>query len=77
MRFRLRRRRARTDSDRCPQCGGRGAVPIVYGFPGPMLFEAERRGEADLGGCVIMPTSPDHHCTSCGRNWQQRSASGT
>lgn len=37
-------------------------MPIVYGLPGPDLFEAAERGEVRLGGC-IMPSGPT--CPLC------------
>jgi len=30
-------------------------VPIVYGLPGPELFERAERGEVILGGCMPEP----------------------
>ena len=33
-------------------------VPLVYGLPGPDLFDAAQRGEVVLGGCVL-PMSRD------------------
>jgi hypothetical protein len=45
----------------CPGCGGPG-VPIVFGFPGSELIEAEARGEVILGGCCP-PMDP--RCPMC------------
>jgi hypothetical protein len=61
----------RTDLEprRCPTCGA-PAVPIVYGLPGPELWEASERGEVILGGCVIIPENPSHGCTN-GHRWLQ------
>ena len=39
----------------CPTCGQK-MVPIVYGLPGPELFERAERGEIILGGCMPEPT---------------------
>ena len=41
----------------CPRCG-HAMVPLVYGLPGPDLFDAAQRGEVVLGGCVL-PMSRD------------------
>ena len=46
-------------------------MELVFGMPGPELFEASEQGELVLGGCCITPTlacdSPDLTCTTC--NW--------
>jgi hypothetical protein len=52
---------------RCPRCGSREVVPIVYGLPPYQLSEAEERGEIVLGGCE--PTDADRACRSCGHRW--------
>ncbi len=53
-------------STECPRCGGK-AIPIVYGMPGPKLFERSKRGEVRLGGCVVMGdgNDPTHYCPAC------------
>ena len=55
----------------CPSCGNRTLVELVFGMPGPELFEAADQGDLVLGGCCITPTlacdSPDLTCTTC--NW--------
>ena len=38
---------------RCPNCGAHSVVRIIYGYPGPELFERAERGEVMLGGCCI------------------------
>jgi hypothetical protein len=48
---------------RCPSCSG-PLLPIVYGLPGPELFESAERGEVALGGC--MPSAARHECRDCG-----------
>jgi hypothetical protein len=52
----------------CPFCGGVG-IPIEYGLPDVELWEAEKRGEAVIGGCVVEPDNPDYQCGSCGSRW--------
>ena len=53
----------------CPACHQRTLVELVFGMPGPELFEAAEQGELALGGCCITPTlacdSPDLTCTTC------------
>ena len=55
----------------CPACHQRTLVELVFGMPGPELFEAAEQGELVLGGCCITPglacDSPDLTCTTC--NW--------
>ena len=50
----------------CPACGATDALRIVYGYPGSELWEAERRGEIVLGGCLVGAESPEYECRSCG-----------
>lgn len=52
----------------CPTCGAPGVL-IVYGMPGPDLFEAAERGEVLIGGCVITGDDPTHGCAS-GHQWK-------
>lgn len=49
----------------CPRCGSTGVVEILYGYPTADAFEAERRGDIALGGCVIGDESPDYICRAC------------
>ena len=55
----------------CPICHQRTLVELVFGMPGPELFEAAEQGDLVLGGCCIAPAlacdSPDLTCTTC--NW--------
>jgi len=56
---------------RCPRCGERNPVPIIYGYPYHEMFLASERGEIELGGCIVEVDSPTHHCRRCGRNWAE------
>ncbi|OLT30759.1 hypothetical protein BJF79_38230 [Actinomadura sp. CNU-125] len=53
----------------CPHCGGGAPIPIVYGLPGPDLFEEAERGEVALGGCVVWEGRPLWHCSACGHGF--------
>lgn len=55
--------------DVCPYCHQRAVVPIVFGFPGPELWEESERGDVLLGGCVIYPGRPERGCRACG--WEE------
>lgn len=54
----------------CPKCAGR-AIPILYGLPGPEAEEQARRGEVEIGGCMIGAGEPDWRCTKCGHGWRR------
>lgn len=56
-------------ASKCPQCGGTKILPIVYGLPGPELVEADARGEAVIGGCLVSEDSPHWCCTGCEYRW--------
>jgi hypothetical protein len=45
---------------KCPKCNAPG-VTIAYGYRGPELWEAERRGENFIGGCIHWPGQPEFH----------------
>ncbi len=50
----------------CPACHVEIVpLPIVYGYPGVDLWEAEQAGRLKLGGCIIGYESPDHACPKC------------
>lgn len=53
----------------CPRCGALG-LPIVYGLPGPDLFEAAERGEVALGGCELSFDNPLWRCSSGECRWE-------
>ena len=50
---------------KCPDCGTK-LVPIVFGMPGPELFDQAQQGNVILGGCCMMPINPTRGCTKCG-----------
>jgi len=43
---------------------------IIYGYPGPELCEAEKRGEVELGGCCVGDNDPNFHCKACDHEWR-------
>ena len=49
----------------CLSCGVRSNIRVVYGLPGPDLFEKARQGELTFGGCS--PDAPPRPwlCKSC------------
>jgi hypothetical protein len=50
----------------CPTCQSSEVVPIMYGLPSSEGLAAAKRGEVQLGGCVIGPASPRWYCRACG-----------
>lgn len=55
----------------CPACGSTQLVKILYGMPTGEALEASQRGEIGLGGCVIMPYSPDRACRRCKQHFHR------
>ena len=49
--------------ERCPSCGSKRVVPIVYGLPGPEAIAEAERGEISLGGCI--PSWESWECLDC------------
>ena len=41
---------------------------IVFGLPTYETFQAAKRGELALGGCVVFAGHPTHRCTACGED---------
>jgi len=50
---------------RCPNCGEKSGVPVLYGLPTREAVEAAERGELVLGGCVLTDDDPPRCCTEC------------
>lgn len=55
---------------KCPLCNNE-LVDIVYGMPGPDLFEKYERKEIALGGCTIYEDEeqPVYHCYHCNKDF--------
>ena len=56
---------------RCPKCGLKNSVKIVYGMPSYELFEEAEVGKVKLGGCVITEDSPEYCCKDCEHEWNK------
>ena len=50
---------------KCPSCGERSLVKLVYGFPGDVLWGDAEAGKAALGGCVITGDDARYRCQNC------------
>ena len=59
------------DQINCPKCGSSETAWILRGLPN-FSDELERDIEAGrviLGGCMVGPGMPDHHCHRCQHGW--------
>lgn len=54
---------------KCPACGLKDTIKILYGEPTYEAYLASERGEFILGGCCFSDISPTKHCKSCGQNF--------
>jgi hypothetical protein len=58
----------RTAALTCPDCpGSPAAVRILFGFPSAEAFEAAKRREVVLGGCMLTEPMPEWACPQCER----------
>lgn len=53
----------------CPSCGSAKVAKIVYGYPGPDMFEDSDRGDIVLGGCCVTENDSEWHCKDCELEW--------
>lgn len=56
---------------RCSRCGAVRSRRVVYGYPGPDLIEAARRGEVVLGGCNLGEPVGVWFCEDCERTMSE------
>lgn len=54
---------------RCPDCSSSQVRQIVYGEPGPDLWEQAEKGLVTLGGCLLEAESPSWNCADCGNRF--------
>jgi len=57
---------------KCPRCGSRNAIKIIYGLPHYEMFLKEERGEIKLGGCCFSDFSPEYYCKDCEHEWNKK-----
>ncbi|MBS4539017.1 hypothetical protein GOQ27_11130 [Clostridium sp. D2Q-11] len=55
----------------CPKCNPKNVAKIVYGYPSHELYKEPEEGQVILGGCCIMPDSPEYHCNECDAEWRK------
>ena len=59
---------------KCPQCGSKNSVKIVYGMPNYKLGLEAEAGKVKLGGCNITLGSAEYFCKDCGHEWNREQA---
>jgi hypothetical protein len=55
---------------KCPSCGSKDIIRILYGLrplPDPELMS---QGKIVLGGCCFTDDDPDYRCGECEHSWQ-------
>lgn len=57
---------------KCPNCGSKNIINIIYGLPTYELFKEEEQGKVKLGGCVIGLDDPEYTCKDCNHEWNRR-----
>lgn len=50
---------------KCPYCGGRGIISILYGMPTFEAAEKAKEGRIRLGGCCVPIDGPYWYCKTC------------
>ena len=56
----------------CLGCGFRSKIRVVYGLPGPDLFEKARQGELAFGGCNPEKPPGPWLCDACEQDESKR-----
>lgn len=57
---------------KCPKCGSRNVIKILYGEPtGEALF-MEAQGKIKLGGCLITDIDPEYYCNNFENEWNKK-----
>ncbi|HBN83798.1 MAG TPA: hypothetical protein DDZ89_08130 [Clostridiales bacterium] len=59
---------------RCPVCGSKNSIKIIYGYPGPEIMEKAQAGELKLGGCCLFGDDPEYYCKDCESQWNKQQA---
>lgn len=61
---------------KCPHCGGRKAIPIVYGYPTKDTWRLAEAGLVRIGGCCVSDSDPDRACPVCHFHWDSENGKG-
>ena len=52
-------------ASKCPSCGEKELVPIVYGYPSEFTMHLSEKGVVELGGCIISADDASFRCRNC------------
>ena len=52
---------------KCPKCGSKSIVPILYGMPSYEVLQDVEEGKLKLGGCCISGADPAYYCQRCNK----------
>ena len=63
------RRKTKVTFYNCPHCGGRQAVPVMYGYPMDEACQLRSNKVIDFGGCCVGKKMPNRSCFECGTQW--------
>lgn len=59
---------------KCPKCGSKNSVNIVYGMPSYELYQEAQAGKFKLGGCMLSLGDPEYVCKDCEHEWNREQA---
>lgn len=59
---------------KCPKCGSKDSVIIVYGMPSYELALEAGAGKVKLGGCVEIIGNAEYFCKDCENEWNRDQA---
>lgn len=59
---------------KCPKCGSKNSVVIVYGMPSYELALEAETGKVKLGGCVEIIGNAEYFCKDCENEWNREQA---
>jgi len=59
----------KTITAKCPSCGSKNILSILYGKPTKEMMRRAARGEVKLGGCNLSIDNPNRYCGMCGGCW--------
>lgn len=62
------------DYKKCPECGSKNSVIIIYGMPNYKLGLEAEAGKVKLGGCDIPLGNAEYCCKDCGHEWNREQA---
>ena len=55
--------------NKCPRCGSKKVIPIIYGMLTEEYHLKAESGRIKAGGCCITNHSPNYYCKECEYEW--------